>query len=110
MREHKYRVWHEGRMIYWNMFRNDDTYLLDAMVTIDEDTDPIMDYIDLKDKNGVEMYEGDILGGMIQSIVEWDTDKAGFSPFVNFICINEEVIGNIYENPELLKGIVRRQK
>ena len=85
----------------------------------------LMQYTGLKDKNGVEIYEGDIIkdsSGMLM-IVEWDS-RVCTSMFI-FKVINTighikagrivnthvwitsddndiEVIGNIYENPELL--------
>jgi uncharacterized phage protein (TIGR01671 family) len=77
----------------------------------------------LKDKNGKEIYEGDVVTGHTRyerdsddvewtrehpAIVEWRTEEAGFYPFTmnnRWRCDvkNIEVIGNIYENPELLK-------
>lgn len=81
----------------------------------------LMQYTGLKDINGRDIYEGDIVQmstswnsseqytkkyGYIR-VVEWDNKSAKFTnviaekvdPYYDLI----EVIGNIYENPELLK-------
>ena len=70
----------------------------------------------LKDKNGKLIYEGDIVkifhvSGTMQGkyffdVVEWNNLRCRFDT-ENYGIINDddvyEVIGNIYENPELLK-------
>lgn len=83
----------------------------------------LMQSTGLKDKNGKEIYEGDILSLKKHSklphgvycIVEWDEVHVGFHALKDNQKNGEyvlniwnakthwEVIGNIYENPELLK-------
>jgi hypothetical protein len=68
----------------------------------------LMQFTGLHDKNGKEIYEGDILQTdafkrhSIFHIVQWDERRNGwsdYSPKDQFY-----ITGNIYENPELLTG------
>ena len=76
----------------------------------------LMQSTGLKDKNGVEIFEGDILTSNVQpckmvnpikdgyGVVRFENGmfKLGSISLVTFIS-KMEVIGNIYENPELLE-------
>ena len=113
MREIKFRVWlPDGlgtRMIY-NPYLGRGT----AQQIF---TKYCMQYTGLKDKNDKEIYEGDIVSHwegvhhskrIINSVVEFQ--DGAFIPIAEeFYCDyrteigNFTVIGNIYENPELLK-------
>lgn len=93
--------------------------LIGAKIYIDFNT--IGQYTGLHDKNGNEIYDGDIIKssyGTIHYIV-YDNDIARFKAVVarynplneysnlskGWIAhLDEEVIGNIHDNPELLKG------
>ena len=65
-------------------------------------------YTGLKDRDGVEVYEGDILECKISSkrfVAEFDAKTAQFTTGSNWlwsILDRSEVIGNIHDNPELM--------
>lgn len=68
MREIKFRAWDDRSKKMWepDFIRNDGKPVLLAAVTGKANVydDPIMQYTGLKDKNGREIYEGDVLGGI----------------------------------------------
>ena len=95
----------EGAEFWKDILPNSDYY---------EEKMILMQFIGLKDKNGKEIYEGDLLkvsmGGEIQdSLFEvenmWDLE-VGMADKDNYTGMDSEfeIIGNIYENPELIKN------
>ena len=73
----------------------------------------LMQSTGFKDKNGKEIFEGDILGtdgGLLDGVVEYRTDLGmwtnsllRYNNFERLCCIanSREIIGNIHTNPEL---------
>jgi uncharacterized phage protein (TIGR01671 family) len=124
MRDREYRAWHKGEKKMYpvevlqfsststpvavglpGMLPLNGEYLLDGVSVI------LLEYTGLKDTNGKKIFEGDIVTYLkdigdkneeIDYVVELDLQSLPFILFVNdgtYLC---EVIGNIYENPELM--------
>ncbi|TAN69171.1 DNA-packaging protein [Paraclostridium sordellii 8483] len=120
MRDIKFRIWDNEEK---TMIENKDTYSLDfrgnvyfSSVMVDDyilgdEGYILMQYTGLKDKNGKEIYEGDILLCCeleINGTVFFNEGcfRAQWENCIEDLyenCDVYEVIGNIYENPELLK-------
>ena len=120
-REIKFRAWHRGNkdMRYvWDGWSEDCDILEEVwLVAKDAYGYEIMQFTGLKDKNGKEIWEGDIVtaGSLVCEVVwkdsgwkaKWYQTRHGVRemschPDLGFR--KHEVIGNIYENPELLNG------
>ena len=117
MREIKFRAWdkRKSRMMYDGIIldmsdcsRHDMKHNFDASDSIE-----LMQYTGLKDKNGVEIYEGDIVkvdeeffARVLYNERFTSFDVATTGNTVGFYDYGKslEVIGNIYENPELLEN------
>jgi len=117
MREIKFRAWDKSssEMMSHEEFCPDDNVTdYDGWVDLDSwlrsDDYVIMQYTGLKDKNGKEIYEGDIFKkGRVKFTIEF-RDGAFEMIGINIISVirlshsyrDIEIVGNIYENPELL--------
>ena len=108
MREIKFRVWNTETNKMITNVKEMGVFALKSIYTIDEflviptnEKYPLMQYTGLKDKNGVEIYEGDIvyISGLGNYQVEF--------PFIELYeaCYENDIgniLGNIYENKDLL--------
>lgn len=112
MRVVKFRLFHRGRMHSENFTLSVDGKIGWTSITglmEGEVPEAIMQFTGLHDKNGNEIYEGDIIRRLHPAYsnekvetVKWTNtfSKCGWNIASGK---NLEVIGNIYENPELLK-------
>jgi len=113
-REIKFRIWndYDKKMICWNELLKNN---LANIFTIPSYNKWLMQYTGLHDKNGKEIYENDIVYVRSEdenAIIEWNEQIARFiirfdgwiADFDNYYGKELEIMGDIYNNPELLGG------
>jgi len=125
MREIKFRAWNkdDNEILSWNDLL-EQGYELHELDSNGKYAHIFMQYTGLKDKNGKEIYEGDVVevDSFYESIPHYPTDNEtdnliGIVKYINgafeadsvplYVLYETgqpeiEVIGNIHENPELL--------
>ena len=112
MRDIKFRAWDAIEKKMWNPIVKPDGELMSSngiggyVTHYQMPRDPLMQYTGLLDKNGVEIFTGDIMkwnpvewGGEFSEVVTWDYElfNARRLDWKEWC----EVVGNIYANPEL---------
>lgn len=117
MREIKFRAWNGGVMTFFKLGEHLNIEF------INNPNNKVMQFTGLKDKNKKDIYEGDVLeigGDKIRAVVYWNDkfawwDLEDYEHSLGLLIetrrfVDIEVIGNIYENPELLTQNHRKEK
>lgn len=130
MKEIKFRAWiiKAKKMIDVNIIDLRDKSI-ESVETITGEkyegdlTFKVMQYIGRKDRNGIEIYVGDIVDGACgKHIIKWGEDvgvgfgfvwesiESDFTESITGYIDEYEIIGNEFENPELLEEREQRWK
>lgn len=118
MREIKFRAWDKSRKVMENCISVNPFYIDDCDRRRWQWNEvELMQYTGCKDKNGEDIYEGDIVRIEVEdyeAVIEWDVETCRFAidirsenilcDFDNYRGKDLEVMGNIYDNPERLEG------
>lgn len=108
MRPIKFRAWDGSKMTCYGIRYNRSSWSLEEV-----NEKPLMQYTGLRDKNGVEIFEGDIVKHPCGAygVITWIMAEMRFGitqgwchpVYGNPPPTESEIIGNIYENPEQLE-------
>ena len=121
MRTIKFRAWSIDRQMFVidgmtiEDIQQDATQSLELPNIIASEKIVWQQYTGLNDKNGIEIYDGDILEHYkgVYYLVEWESvisgswgarsiNRRSYLPYFRE-AMNTIIVGNIFENPELLK-------
>ena len=107
-REIRFRAWDKYHKCFLTLSGNGYMNPMELMYSCVSETEKyvFMQYTGLKDKNGTEIYEGDVLQAVHvarpQTVV-YDSQDCAFRTKTMYLNNTMEVMGNIYESPELLE-------